>query len=151
AATSSQPTRAGPSVPDPDIAAILRRHAWETTSFQMLESGFAHWTSGDAVVGYVDTGGAWVAGGAPVCAPERLTEVATAFVAAARAAGRRACFFGCEERFRAATGWPSLRLGVQPVWDPARWDDVLAGAPSLRYQVRRATRKGLAVRVVSAD
>jgi phosphatidylglycerol lysyltransferase len=139
---------------DPDrqrALAILRRHAWETTSFQMLEAGFRHWFDGDAVVGYVDTGGAWVAGGAPVAAVDRLAEVAAGFTAAARAAGRRACFFACEDRFRARAGGRAILLGHQPVWDPAAWGATVAASRSLRYQVRRAAKKGVVVREVAPD
>jgi len=128
---------------------ILRGHGWATVSFQLLEADFRYWfADDDAFVAYVDTGGAWVAGGAPVAEPGRLAEVAERFVAAAREAGRRACFFACEQRFVDVTGLPAIRVGEQPVWDATGWDDVLAEAPSLRYQVRRARKKGVTVREV---
>lgn len=131
--------------------AILRGHAWATVSFQLLESEFRYWFDGDdAFVAYVDTGGAWVAGGAPVAPEARLAEVAARFEAAARAAGRRACYFAAEERFVRSTGRRALRIGEQPVWSPARWDAVVAATPSLRYQLRRARKKGVTVRAVAA-
>lgn len=126
---------------------LLRRHGWTTVSFQTLEPDFQYWFGDDdAMVAYVDTGGAWVAGGAPIADGERLAEVAAAFIADARDAGRRACFFACEARFRAAVDAPIARIGEQPVWDPARWDDTLRGCASLRYQLRRAAHKGVTVR-----
>jgi phosphatidylglycerol lysyltransferase len=127
--------------------ALLRRHGWNATSFQILEPGFSYWFDGDdACVAYRDTGGAWVAAGAPIAEPERAPATAQAFVAAAAAGGRRACFFGTEDRFAAAVPFAAMRIGEQPVWDPAAWDEVLRGTRSLREQIRRARAKGVGVR-----
>jgi phosphatidylglycerol lysyltransferase len=127
--------------------ALLRRHGWNATSFQILEPGFSYWFDGDdACVAYRDTGGAWVAAGAPIAERERAPAAAQAFVAAAAAAGRRVCFFGTEDRFAAAVPLAAMRIGEQPVWDPAAWDEVLRGARSLREQIRRARAKGVDVR-----
>src|SRR5690242_18866536 len=104
------------------VLALLERHGWNATSFQVLEPGFRYWFSGDdACVGYVDTGRAWVAAGAPIAAPERLAEVTAEFARAAAAAGRRTCLFATEGRFREAVDWPALRIGEQPIWSPAAW------------------------------
>lgn len=133
--------------------AVLRRAGWATVSFQTLETDFSYWFEGDdAFVGYVDVGSAWVAGGPPVATDQRLREVAERFVAAARSAGRRACFFGCEQRFVDQTGFPALRIGEQPVWEADAWQRTLAspGAASLRYQLQRARRKGVVAREVSS-
>ncbi len=132
---------------------LLRSHGWATVSFQLLEADFEYWFDGDdAFVAYIDTGGAWVAGGPPIAPSARLVEVTHDFVAAARAAGRRASFFACEQRFVDAIGAPALRIGEQPVWDPREWDAALAHpqASSLRYQLRRARKKGVSVREVDA-
>jgi phosphatidylglycerol lysyltransferase len=134
---------------DPARAAeIIRRFGRETVAFQGLESQFQHWFDGASVVSFVDTGGAWVAGGAPVGPPDEIAAVARRFCEAAALASRRACFFGAERAFVDATGFPAAIVGEQPVWDTARWDDVLASAPSLRYQLRRASHKGVTVRRV---
>src|SRR5262245_28161100 len=91
---------------------LLQQHGWNATSFQLLESDFTYFFDGDdAFVAYVDTGSAWVAGGAPVAPPERLAAVADAFARAARAARRRASFFAAGDRFLAASGWAGLRVG----------------------------------------
>ncbi len=137
--------------PRPGVRALLARHGWNATSFQVFEPGFRYWFDDDACVAYVDTGAAWVAAGAPIAARERLDEVARRFVAAARAAGRRASFFASEQRFVDATGLPSLRIGEQPVWAPREWDATLATSRSLREQLRRARAKGVAVRAVGPD
>ena len=128
------------------VLALLREHGWNSTSFQVLEPGFRYWFDQDACVAYVDTGGAWVVAGAPIAPRERFADIADAFLAAARSAGRRASFFGTEPRFHDAIDWPALRIGDQPVWDPADWAGTLALSRSLREQVRRARAKGVAVR-----
>ena len=51
------------------VLALLQRHGWNSTSFQILEPGFRYWFDGDdACVAYVDTGRAWVAAGRADCA-----------------------------------------------------------------------------------
>ena len=100
---------------------------------------------------YVDTGHAWVAAGAPVAPLLRLHEVATLFVEAARAAGRRASFFAAESRLAKATGLEAVLIGEQPVWDPARWEQILRESRSLREQLRRARAKGVAVREATPE
>ncbi len=129
------------------VLALLQRHGWNSTSFQILEPGFRYWFDGDdACVGYVDTGRAWVAAGPPVAARERLGEVSARFAAAAAAAGRRASCFGTEARFHDETRWPALRIGDQPTWVPGDWDGAVRESRSLREQLRRARAKGVAVR-----
>ena len=110
---------------------LLKRHGWNATSFQILEPGFRYWFAparpgeeGSACVGYVDTGDAWIAAGAPVAGDAALARVADEFVVAARAAGRRAAFFATEDRLvrdPALAHLAALRIGEQPVWDPAAW------------------------------
>jgi lysylphosphatidylglycerol synthetase-like protein (DUF2156 family) len=122
---------------------LLRRHGRDTVSFQVLEAGYRYFFDGDdALVAFVDTGGAWVAAGGPVAPAARVAEVAERFAEAAIAQSRRACFFAAEQTH----GLPALQIGEQPVWTAARWDEVLAGSSSLRYQLRRARAKGVAVR-----
>jgi len=134
------------------VLGLLERHGWNATSFQILEPGFRYWFDGDdACVGYVDTGRAWVAAGPPIAAADRLAETSARFVAAAAAAGRRVCLFATEDRFRDAASWPSLRIGEQPIWAPAEWDDILKSRKSLREQLRRARAKGVVVRALGSE
>lgn len=134
------------------VVALLERHGWNATSFQILEPGFSYWFDGeDACVGYVDTGRAWVAAGPPIAPAGRLAETSARFVEAAARAGRRACMFATEDRFTDATTWPALRIGEQPMWAPAAWDDILRAKKSLREQLRRARAKGVAVRMLTPD
>jgi phosphatidylglycerol lysyltransferase len=132
------------------VLALLKRHGWNATSFQILEPGFRYWFDGDdACVGYVDTGRAWVAAGSPVAPPERFAEISARFVAAATAARRRVCYFATESRFQDAAGWASMRVGDQPIWAPEDWSTVVRDSPSLREQLRRAKAKGVAVRAIA--
>jgi lysylphosphatidylglycerol synthetase-like protein (DUF2156 family) len=136
------------------VVALVRRYGWNATSFQVLEPGYRYFFDGgdgDACVAYVDTGSAWVAGGAPLAREDRMAAVAEAFIAAARAAGRRACLFATEERFTAQAPLRSLPVGEQAVWDPADWPAALARGRRLREQLRRARAKGIRVREVDAD
>jgi phosphatidylglycerol lysyltransferase len=133
------------------VLALIERHGWNATAFQTLESEFSYFFRGDdACVAYVDTGRAWVAAGAPIAAAEDVGVVASAFVAAARAAGRRCCFFATESRLREAAGdaLRSLHIGEQPVWDPCEWPNILGRHRSLREQLRRARAKGVRIRRV---
>jgi phosphatidylglycerol lysyltransferase len=144
--------------------ALLRRHGWNATSFQILEPGFHYWfdahksedseapeAPGDACVAYLDTGQAWVAAGAPIAGSARAPEVALRFVAAAAAHRRRACFFGTEDRFAAAAPFAAMRIGEQADWDPVAWQETLRSTRSLREQLRRSRAKGVTVRPFDPD
>jgi phosphatidylglycerol lysyltransferase len=134
------------------VLELLKAQGWNATSFQTLEPGFRYWFDGDAAcVAYVDTGSAWVAAGAPIAPESRLSEVAQRFARTAGARGRRVAFFGTEQRFSALTDWPSLLIGEQPVWTPARFAERLPEKRSLREQLRRARAKGVRVRRVEAS
>ena len=111
---------APPVLPERErVLLLLKRHGWNTTSFQTLLPGFRYFFDGpDACVAYVDTGGAWVAAGAPIAPPDEEAAVAGRFIAAAQAQGRRARFFAVEERFARTAPLHSLLIGEQPVFDP---------------------------------
>jgi lysylphosphatidylglycerol synthetase-like protein (DUF2156 family) len=129
---------------------LLRRFGRDTVSFQGLERGYRYFFDEDAMVAFVDTGGAWVGAGGPVAHPGRVAEVAERFAEVAAAQGRRACFFAAEQDLVDA-GVPALRVGEQPVWLTSRWDEVLGSSRSLRYQLSRARRKGVVVRRIEPD
>ena len=133
------------------VLALLVQHGWNSTSFQILEPGFEYWFDGDdACVGYVDTGTAWVVAGSPIAPAERMAAVLEKFAAAAEQEGRRVCCFGTEVRFGELTNWPSIRIGEQPVWDPADWERILRESKSLREQLRRSRAKGVVVEEIAA-
>jgi phosphatidylglycerol lysyltransferase len=126
-------------------------HGWNATAYQIVNPGIAHWFSArdDAVVGYTDRSGVRVVAGAPVCAPERLAEVAAEFEGEASGAGMAVCYFGAEEPLerlrRGDPGRARVLLGAQPVWDPRRWPAIVRAAASIRAQLNRARNKGMAV------
>ena len=127
--------------------ALVRRFGWNATAAQALEPGYLYFFPDDeACVAYVDTGRAWVAAGAPLADDAHLGAAARAFVAAAGAAGRRACFFATEQRFVDVAGLRALLIGEQGVWNPFDWDAIVAQSRNLREQLRRARAKGVTVR-----
>lgn len=132
------------------VLAELKAHGYNATSFQVLEPGFSYWFDDSGCVAYVDTGRAWVAAGAPIAPPAQIAACAQGFVAEARAAGRRACFFAVEERFLERVDFASGLIGEQPVWNPAQVAESRAGSRSLREQLRRARAKGVVARRISA-
>lgn len=132
------------------VLAAVQRYGYNATAFQVLEPGFRYWFAPDGcgAVAYVDTGSAWVAGGAPLAPAEKLAEVAQQFTSAAAVSGRRVCFVAVEQRFLDAADslhMQALQIGAQPVWDPQRWPEITKGSRSLREQLRRARAKGVTI------
>lgn len=131
---------------------LVLRYGWNAMSYQILNPGIRHWFSaeGDAVAGYVVAGRCRVVAGAPICAEERLGEVAAELADEARRAGQWLCYFGAQDRLIALAAerepLSALLLGAQPYWDPRRWSAVIAGKASLRAQLHRARNKGVTVR-----
>lgn len=133
---------------------LVLRHGSDATAFQTVHAGFHYfWHGSNACVPYADTGRAWVAAGAPVAARDERAAAVGAFLDAARAAGRRACFFASEERLLDAEGEPldSLSIGEQPIWDPRAWAASLTQHRSLREQLRRARAKGVSTRELTVS
>ena len=130
---------------------LVLEHGWNAVAYQILNPGMRLWFSrgGDAVVGYVTCAGMRVVAGAPVCAPDRLRDVAAELEADAAMHRERVLFFGAGERlervYAAQRGHCLVPLGAQPAWDPAAWPDVVRGKASLRAQLNRARNKGVRV------
>src|SRR3954465_16091130 len=82
--------------------ALILEHGGNATAYQSLNPGIELWfpASGDSVVGYVRHRRTMVVGGAPVCALDRLDQIATEFAAAARDRGLRICYFGAGDRLQ---------------------------------------------------
>jgi lysylphosphatidylglycerol synthetase-like protein (DUF2156 family) len=142
---------------DPSRAAVLelvRAHGADALSFVAVESGLQHWFDGrspsgtGACVAYYDTKAAWVAACGPLCAPEERARTAARFVEAARARGRRACFFAADSL--ESPDLRRVRVGEQPVFRPRDWLEGLSGHRRLREQLRRARAKGVRVRRATA-
>jgi phosphatidylglycerol lysyltransferase len=132
------------------VLAILKRHGWNSTSFQVLEPGLSYWFGGDDVcVAYMDTGRAWVVAGAPIASEENLAAASATFCRLAREKGRRVAFFAAERRLLSAFPGGAISIGEQPIYDPAEWGATVAGTRSLREQLNRARSKGVSVQRVA--
>jgi phosphatidylglycerol lysyltransferase len=139
---------------NPNIARareLVLAHGWNSTSFQIINPGIQRWFSavGDAVVGYVSSGGVRVVAGAPVCEKERLTEVAGEFEKDAANNGQHVCYFAAETRLESIyTDSPEhtkFLIGAQPAWQPQNWESIIAQHRSLRSQLNRARNKNVTV------
>lgn len=118
-------------------------------AYQILNPGMRHWFSarGDAVAGYTIFGRTCIVAGAPVCAGDRLAAAAAELEAEVNARGQRVIFFGAgtrlEEVYAGRGDHRLVRLGAQPVWNPAGWAGVVRHKASLRAQLNRARNKGV--------
>jgi phosphatidylglycerol lysyltransferase len=134
--------------------ALVLRHGWNPAAYQILNPGMGLWFSAarDAVAGYAAYRDTWVVAGAPVCAEDRLPDVARELDAHARRQHKRLLYFGAGarlERLLGAAGEDThhlLRLGAQPVWDPSRWKATIRARASIRAQINRARNKGVRIR-----
>jgi phosphatidylglycerol lysyltransferase len=130
---------------------LVLRYGWNAVAYQILNPGMSLWFSAarDAVAGYASYGGVWVVAGAPVCAPDRLADVARELEADAVRAGQRALYFGAGERlermYRSSKTHRLVQLGAQPVWDPQDWPAIVRGKASLRAQLNRARNKDVRI------
>lgn len=130
---------------------FVSRHGWNATASQTTASEFEFFVADEGAVAYVDTGSAWVVAGAPFASREKLLEVTDAFREAARARGKRTCFFAVERRFLEQVPMRAILVAEQPEWDPRLWSDVLRTHRRMREQLRRARKKGLVVRVLPSS
>ena len=136
---------------------LVLKYGWNSTSYQIINPGIRHWFSetNDAVVGFVSCRRVRVAAGAPICAPERLTEVAAEFETDAARAKEKVCYFCAEARLESvylnSPAYAKVLLGAQPVWQPKDWAKIVAGHKSLRAQLNRARNKGLTVSEWSSE
>lgn len=129
---------------------LLSRRGREFVAFQCLASWGRLWRGPHGGVGHALTSAAWVAAGAPWCDEAHVAATADAFVAAARAAGRRAVFFAVEDR-RGLEHLHALCIGEQALFEARRWPATLAMHRRLREQLRRAGKKGVRVRRLAAE
>lgn len=149
---------------DARTLALLNQHGRTATAFQVLAPGMRHWFASAGaqsanelrdvrnrgMIGYADTGSAWVAAGEPVAARADTIPVAEEFVEFAHANGKRVAFFATEGALASSPRFRRVLIGEQPVWNPTQWEVTLRGSRSLREQMRRARAKGVVVRAVDA-
>lgn len=155
---SAEPRRAGGGAAAPEKPAAcpggrleqaVRAHGQTAMAWLTLKANLNVWpdsalqSSEPGSVAYRDTGGAWVAAGDPLVAAEHAAACTGHFFRAAARAGRRASIFASEQSGELPAGQARLRIGRQPVLDPTRWAETIAGSRTLRQQLRRAARKGV--------
>lgn len=127
------------------------RYGWNSTCFQVVNPGMAHWWSADrsGLVGYVKSGRLAVVAGAPICDEEKLPRIVDEWTEECRRSGLTPCYFGAEERLHSALksrdGYSQVVLGCQPEWSPQELVERIHSTPSLRAQLNRAKNKGLCV------
>lgn len=127
------------------------RYGWNSVAYQILNPGMSLWFSAarDAVAGYASFSNVRVIAGAPVCAHDRLADVAHELESDAKRDGQRVLYFGAGERlerlYRDSPVHRLVQLGAQPVWDPRDWPAIVRGKASLRAQLNRARNKQVRV------
>ncbi len=130
---------------------LILEYGWNTTSYQILNPGFNRWFSRerDAVIGWTPAAGVRVVAGAAVCPKERLADLVHEFESEAGADRQRVCYVAAEARLESvlkdSDRHSRVLLGAQPVWDPAKWPEIVARDGSLRAQINRARNKKLSV------
>ena len=135
---------------------LIMAYGRNATAYQILNPGIAHWFSGsgDALVGYVSSGGWILVAGEPVCAPRGLAGAIAEFEAFARGKRCHVCYVLAAEPIRkllADSGSHAvIAIGAQPVWNPAVWPCQVRAKRSFRAQLHRSLNKGVYVEVVQA-
>jgi phosphatidylglycerol lysyltransferase len=132
---------------------LLRAFGRDAISFVGLEGSMRHWFDQETrgFVAYVETRGAWVACGAPVGDRADVVAIASRFVLAAKARGRRASFFATEAiEFEGAAQFKRTLIGEQPIVRIGDWAEYIAKSRNLRGQLRYARSKKVTVRYVDA-
>jgi phosphatidylglycerol lysyltransferase len=130
---------------------LVMRYGWNAVAYQILNPGMSLWFSAsrDAVAGYARFAHVRVIAGAPVCAHDRLADVAQELESDAKRAGDRVLYFGAGERlerlYRDSPAHRLVQLGAQPVWDPRDWAAIVQRKSSLRAQLNRARNKHVRV------
>jgi phosphatidylglycerol lysyltransferase len=152
------PASEAPDAASRDFAReIVIAHAWNSTSYQILNPGMQYWFSAahSAVVGYTRRDHMLLAAGSPICSPEALLSVCSEFEAFAKAQGCGVCYVCAEERLRAvllaASRYAAIAVGAQPVWNPHTWPAMVRHRASLRAQLHRAKNKGVEVEMVATQ
>lgn len=139
----------------------LQKYGRHATSFQVMETGYEYWHSeinGDVVVvAYVLCPPYRVVAGPPIAPVSLLSATTQSFLKDCEEAGHRALFVSVEDDFVDALRSDGVALidilpiGEQPEWDPSRYQTDTRSHRTLRSQVRRAQRKGVAIHVVTTE
>jgi phosphatidylglycerol lysyltransferase len=139
------------SASHPSARELVMTYGWNTTAYQILNPGLAHWFAPDApaVVAYTRRHNVMLVVGAPVCAADALQSVMASFERFAGEEGCRVCYVGAADRMRdlvaGSREHSTIVIGAQPVWNPQGWNAVIESRRSLRAQLTRARNKGVTI------
>lgn len=91
----------------------------------------------------------WVAVGDPIAPSPEQARVAERFLRSAERCGCRVLWLAASLPWAQDSSMPRLRVGQEPLWDPAAWSGILAKKASLRAQLRRGRAARLSTETVS--
>ena len=136
-----------PPAPTPASAPQLDRLAFTSAFSSQIDVATTEmWRPAEGIghVPYIEVARCWLAAGTPLAPPAVQADLVRGFVAAARARGRVAAFFGLPEGLAEAGGLRWVACGQEPLWVASRWADPVARLRCFR-QTRRAVRAGVEV------
>ncbi|NDC82196.1 DUF2156 domain-containing protein [bacterium] len=128
--------------------AIVKKWGHNVTCWQVFNPGISHWISADSetLIGYRAVGSGAVVVGEPIGPPDVQVNEALCF----ESLFNRVTWFGASttfsQKFRPLHPRTHLPIGFQTMIRGDQWDGVLSTSASLRYQLRRATAKGVQIR-----
>ncbi len=122
-------------------------YGWETTGCQSVPEDVKLWFSSEHPVytGYVSRFKVRVTTGLPVGPVEHIHSTVAEFEQEAYKSNEIVCYLGVQRKNLLPPSHSSIRIGAQPVWNPAVLSERFHERGSLRAQVRRTHNKGLKV------
>lgn len=135
---------------------LVLEHGRNSTAYQILGPGLQYWFSDkrDAVIGFRQVSGVWVAVGDPVCSLSQMPEVASRFEQRARGDNKSVCYFHASQAFADALSYENhsaVEIGLLPGWNPADWQQIKVRDSSLRSHLNTAVSKRVTVRETTSD
>ncbi len=133
------------------VIELVQRFGWNATCYQIVNPGLALWfnDSPEAVIAYVEKNRTRVVAGAPVCAEDEISRIIGIWEEESRVQGCKVCYFGASGRIEHllsdCSGYSTVVLGSQPVWEPSHWPEIVKANANIRAQLNRARNKGLVV------
>lgn len=127
---------------------VILKHGRNAATYQVINPEIQKWFSPDrhGLIGFVRYAKTRIVAGGPISASDIRPQIADQFEG--QESGE-VCYFGVEEQFAdewvdAATS-SQVRIGAQPCWRPADWEETVLAGQSLRAQFNRARNKGVVI------
>lgn len=102
-------------------------------------------------VAYFETSRAFVTAGPLVSNQADEIVANSAFLKHVTSLGKVPIYFGTEHPLPKELDLQSVEIGLQPVWDPRRWESKLRAHRSLKEQVRRANAKNVTTEFFNSE